>query len=254
MYPAKTQNPRFATWSMASPTFAGFHNYTYQSLEGADSLAKGKILLSLWWRKAIDRDLSIDKCNTFHSCGWSLQHLHDTIAPADLPSSLSSVSFWWIAAFLLLLHKAYWEVASSIRRRRDMEDRLLMGGQAIQWGYPCFIFVNKHRDLQCLPSKVYLPMFTLWSRFRLFQFWLLQFEFPHHFWMLLFWLLSSLALLTLEFAEGPDIRAEMDAILDNPCSRMTWKYANPSRFSNSLGCVHVNIFHIRFPSSPSLGR
>ena len=42
--PAKTQNPRFPTWSMASPTFPGFHNYTYQSLEGADSLAKGKIL------------------------------------------------------------------------------------------------------------------------------------------------------------------------------------------------------------------
>lgn len=70
--------------------------------------------------------------------------------------------------------------------------------------------------------------------------------------MLHFWLLSSLALLTLEFAEGPDIRAEMDAVLDSLCSRMTWNYANPSPFSNSLRCVHINIFRIRLPSSPSL--
>ena len=162
MCPAKTQNPRLLMWSMASPTFVGFHNYTYQSLEGADSLVKGKILSKVesahggyfcqvhtyylcdGGRPLIVICRSIS-CNTFHSCGWSLQHLHDTIAPAHLPSSLSSLSFWWIAAFLLLLHKAYWEVAASIRRRRDMEDRLLMGGQAIQWRYPCFIFVDKHR-------------------------------------------------------------------------------------------------------------
>lgn len=35
------------------------------------------------------------------------QHLRDGIAPTDLPSSLSSVSFRWIAAFLLLLRMAY---------------------------------------------------------------------------------------------------------------------------------------------------
>lgn len=38
---------------------------------------------------------------------------------------------------------------------------------------------------------------------------------------------------TPEYAEGPDIRAEMDAIPDNPFSRMTWNYANPSPFSNA---------------------
>ncbi len=30
--------------SMAPPTFAGFHDYDYQSPEGADPLAKGTIL------------------------------------------------------------------------------------------------------------------------------------------------------------------------------------------------------------------
>lgn len=30
--------------SMAPPPFAGFHDYTYQSLEGTDSPAKGKTL------------------------------------------------------------------------------------------------------------------------------------------------------------------------------------------------------------------
>jgi len=36
------------------------------------------------------------------------------------------------AAFLLLLRKAYCEVAASIRRRRDMESGLLMGFQAVE--------------------------------------------------------------------------------------------------------------------------
>ena len=45
----------------------------------------------------------------------SAQHLRDRIAPADLHSSLSSVSFWWIARFLLLLllRTAYDEVTVS---------------------------------------------------------------------------------------------------------------------------------------------
>jgi len=105
--------------------------------------------------------------------------------------------------------------------------------------------------LQSLPSNAYPrePILAPVTRVPL-CFWMLLF------WTLLFWLLSLLGLLTLGFAEGPDIRAETDVVLDNPCSRMTWISANPSMFSSSLRCVLANIFHIRLSSSlaPSLGQ
>ena len=44
MCPAKTRDLPFPMVSMAPLPFAGFYDYTYQSLEGADSLAKGKTL------------------------------------------------------------------------------------------------------------------------------------------------------------------------------------------------------------------
>ena len=55
-------------------------------------------------------------CDLYVPSGFSsAQHLRDRIAPADLHSSLSSVSFWWIAGFLLLLllRTAYDEVTAS---------------------------------------------------------------------------------------------------------------------------------------------
>ena len=69
----------------------------------------------------------------------SAQHLLDTIAPADLLSLLGSVSFWWIAAFLLWLRKAYYEVTASIMQGEDVESRLLMKTQAIEWRYLCLM-------------------------------------------------------------------------------------------------------------------
>ena len=69
----------------------------------------------------------------------SAQHLLDTIAPADLPSLLDSVSFWWIAAFLLWLRQAYYEVTASIMQGEDVESRLLMKIQAIEWTYLCLM-------------------------------------------------------------------------------------------------------------------
>ena len=69
----------------------------------------------------------------------SAQHLLDTIAPADLPFLLGSVSFWWIAAFLLWLRKAYYEVTASIMQGEDVESKLLMKTQAIEWRYLCRI-------------------------------------------------------------------------------------------------------------------
>ena len=44
MCPAKTRDPLSPMLSMASPPFAGFYDYTYQSLKGADLLVKGKTL------------------------------------------------------------------------------------------------------------------------------------------------------------------------------------------------------------------
>lgn len=44
MCPIKTRDLTFPMLSIAPPPFAGFHDYTYQSLEGADSPVKGKTL------------------------------------------------------------------------------------------------------------------------------------------------------------------------------------------------------------------
>ncbi len=60
----------------------------------------------LWW-EVIVRDQSIDKYNTFRSCGWSVQDPRDTIGPAGLPFSPDLISFWWTAVSLLLLCKSY---------------------------------------------------------------------------------------------------------------------------------------------------
>lgn len=44
MCPTKTRDLPFPMLSMALPPFVGFHDYTYQSLEGANLPAKGKTL------------------------------------------------------------------------------------------------------------------------------------------------------------------------------------------------------------------
>lgn len=131
----------------------------------------------------------------------------DTIVLADLLSSQDLISFCWIVETWLLLCRAYYEVVTSVEQKQNIESKLLIEVQAIKWRCPCFIYVNKHKDLWCLPSEANfdssISAFNFDSSILTSLILILQFWTFYHLWMLHFWPLSFPALLDLMIHKRP---------------------------------------------------